>query len=86
MNVRNCRKCGAIFNYVMGPIICPACRDAMEAKFKEVETAYKVDRATLLKQLQQSPDAITSISQQALNEKVAKFLVENNTANLVSKK
>ena len=32
MNVRNCRKCGAIFNYVMGPIMCPACRDALEAK------------------------------------------------------
>lgn len=37
MNVRNCKKCGKIFNYVMGPIICPACREASEAKFQEVK-------------------------------------------------
>lgn len=38
MNVRNCRKCGKLFNYVMGPITCPACREALEDKFKEVKS------------------------------------------------
>ena len=42
MNVRNCRKCGTIFNYVMGPIVCPACREALEEKFKEVNEAYEI--------------------------------------------
>ena len=37
MNVRNCRKCGKIFNYVLGPIMCPRCRDEQEAKFQEVK-------------------------------------------------
>ena len=37
MNVRNCRKCGRIFNYVAGPPICPACREAEEEKFQEVK-------------------------------------------------
>lgn len=37
MNVRNCRKCGRIFNYVMGPIMCPRCREDQEAKFQEVK-------------------------------------------------
>lgn len=37
MNVRNCRKCGKLFNYVSGPPICPACREAEEAKFQEVK-------------------------------------------------
>lgn len=37
MNVRNCRKCGKIFNYVVGPFICPSCREAQEAKFQEVK-------------------------------------------------
>lgn len=37
MDVRNCRKCGRVFNYVMGPIICMRCRDEMEAKFQEVK-------------------------------------------------
>lgn len=37
MNVRNCRVCGKIFNYLSGPPVCPACRDAAEAKFQEVK-------------------------------------------------
>ena len=37
MDVRNCRKCGRVFNYVMGPITCPRCRDEMEAKFQDVK-------------------------------------------------
>ncbi len=37
MNVRNCRKCGKMFNYVMGPFICPVCRDKGEAEFQKVK-------------------------------------------------
>lgn len=37
MNVRNCRKCGKIFNYVTGPSICPQCREAQEARFQDVK-------------------------------------------------
>lgn len=37
MNVRNCRKCGRIFNYVAGPPVCPSCREKLEEKFQEVK-------------------------------------------------
>ncbi|MCM1134292.1 MAG: flagellar protein [Clostridium sp.] len=37
MNVRNCKKCGRIFNYVIGPVICPRCKEGLEAKFQEVK-------------------------------------------------
>lgn len=37
MNVRNCRSCGRIFNYLAGPPICQRCREEMEAKFQEVK-------------------------------------------------
>lgn len=37
MNIRNCRVCGRIFNYVSGPSTCPVCRDSLEAKFQEVK-------------------------------------------------
>ena len=37
MNARNCRKCGKLFNYVSGPPICMACREALEKKFQEVK-------------------------------------------------
>ena len=37
MNVRNCRGCGRIFNYVAGPMMCQVCREGLEAKFQEVK-------------------------------------------------
>ncbi|MBE5883558.1 MAG: flagellar protein [Lachnospiraceae bacterium] len=37
MNVRNCRNCGRIFNYVMGPFLCPRCREKLEEKFQIVK-------------------------------------------------
>ena len=40
MEVRNCRKCGRIFNYVAGMPICPACRERIEEKFQEVKKRY----------------------------------------------
>ncbi|MBO6149062.1 MAG: flagellar protein [Lachnospiraceae bacterium] len=37
MDVRNCRKCGRIFNYIAGPHICPACAEKMEEDFQKVK-------------------------------------------------
>lgn len=37
MNVRNCRRCKRLFNYVAGPVLCAKCREEMEAKFQEVK-------------------------------------------------
>ncbi len=37
MNVRNCRRCKRLFNYVTGPYLCPQCREDMEKKFQEVK-------------------------------------------------
>lgn len=37
MNVRNCRNCGRIFNYVAGPALCPHCREELEKKFQQVK-------------------------------------------------
>jgi len=36
MDVRNCRTCGRMFNYLGGPPICPVCRKATEEKFMKV--------------------------------------------------
>lgn len=37
MDVRNCKTCGRLFNYLGGPAICPACQGAIEEKFREVK-------------------------------------------------
>lgn len=37
MNVRNCKRCGRIFNYVMGPHLCPKCVAEQEEIFQGVK-------------------------------------------------
>ncbi|MCM1101281.1 MAG: flagellar protein [Clostridium sp.] len=37
MDVRTCKECRRIFNYLTGPVICPSCKDKLEEKFQEVK-------------------------------------------------
>ncbi|MFP3153672.1 flagellar protein [Lachnospiraceae bacterium ZAX-1] len=37
MEVRNCKGCGRLFNYLSGPPLCPACVKALEDKFFQVK-------------------------------------------------
>ncbi|MCR5108727.1 MAG: flagellar protein [Lachnospiraceae bacterium] len=37
MNVRNCKKCGKIFNYISGQPICQDCKKKLEDLFQKVK-------------------------------------------------
>ena len=37
MDVRTCKSCKRIFNYLSGPVICPSCVEKLEEKFKVVK-------------------------------------------------
>lgn len=37
MDVRNCKNCGKLFNFVSGPPICNGCNKKLEDKFAEVK-------------------------------------------------
>lgn len=37
MDVRNCKSCGKLFNYMGGKPICDDCKRALENKFQEVK-------------------------------------------------
>ena len=52
------------------------------AKLSELSQMYQIDAGTMIKQLSHTPGVFNALSQQALNEKVTKFLAENNTAKL----
>jgi len=51
-------------------------------KLNELSSMYQMDTATMVRQLSQTPGVFNALSQQALNEKVTQFLIENNTAKL----
>lgn len=50
----------------------------LEAKFAQLGAAYGLKPQDLIKQLGQNPEILASISQQAMNDKVREFLIENN--------
>lgn len=61
MNVRNCRKCGRIFNYVIGPPICPVCKEAMQAKFQQVKDYIRENKTASIPMI--SKDCEVEVSQ-----------------------
>lgn len=50
----------------------------LEAKFAQLGAVYGLKPQDLIKQLGQNPEMLASISQQAMNDKVREFLMENN--------
>ena len=75
MDVRNCRKCGRIFNYVMGPIMCPACVEAQEAKFQTVKTYIRENPGVGVPEVARECDVETSQIYQWLREERLQLVV-----------
>lgn len=68
MNVRNCRICGRIFNYLSGPPVCPACREAAEAKFQEVKDYIREHRGVGMSEVAEACDVDPAQIRQWLRE------------------
>ncbi|MCL2253828.1 MAG: flagellar protein [Lachnospiraceae bacterium] len=48
MNVRHCRYCKKLFNHVMGPPICPLCKDEKEREFQKVKKFVQDNRGAAI--------------------------------------
>lgn len=73
MNVRNCRKCGKIFNYALGPIMCPQCREGLEKQFKDVKSYIQDHPGCGIKEVSEACDVDTTQIQQWLREERLQF-------------
>lgn len=56
MNIRNCRVCGRIFNYLSGPPVCQVCRENLEAKFQEVKEYIREHRGVGISEVAEACD------------------------------
>ena len=74
MNVRNCRKCGRLFNYISGPSWCPACREQMEVKFQEVKEYIRENPGVGIKQVSEACDVEPAQINQWLREERLELL------------
>ena len=57
-----------------------------DSKMESLSNMYQMDRETFTKYMLKNPGMINGLSQQVLNEKVMKFLSENNKVNFVKSK
>ena len=57
-----------------------------DEKLDSLAAMYQMDRETFAKYMMKNPGMLNGLSQQVLNEKVMKFLKENNTVNFVKSK
>ena len=82
MEVRNCRGCGRIFNYVAGPHLCQICREKMEVKFQEVKEYIRANPGVGMREVSEPCDVEMSQIQQWLREE--RLEVTENSAIFIS--
>lgn len=82
MNIRNCRGCGRIFNYVAGPFLCQVCKEKMEVKFQEVKEYIRSHPGVGIREVSDACDVEASQIQQWLREE--RLEVTENSAIFLS--
>ncbi len=68
MNVRNCKMCGRLFNYIAGAPVCPACKEELENKFQEVKKYIQDNRNVSVKQVSEECDVDEALIRQWVRE------------------
>jgi len=72
MDVRNCKGCGKLFNYLTGPPLCPACAQALDLRFEEVkEYVYDHPGAGMQEVSEEKEVSITQIKQWIREERLS---------------
>ncbi|MDF2539022.1 MAG: hypothetical protein K0S76_2043 [Herbinix sp.] len=72
MDVRNCKGCGRLFNYVSGPPLCPACSKALDTKFEEVkEYVYDHPRVGIQEVSEELEVSVSQIRQWIREERLS---------------
>ncbi len=73
MNVRNCRKCGKLFNYIMGVPICLACREKLEETFQVVKKYIRENKLADIKEVAEACEVEATQIQQWIREERLEF-------------
>ena len=72
MEVRNCRGCGRLFNYLQGQPLCPGCLAELEEKFQEVKEYLRVHPKAPLNEIAETNEvSVKQIKQWVREERLA---------------
>ncbi len=63
MEIKNCRSCGRLYNYVSGSYynhLCPGCRDSLEEKFQQVKAYIEENKTATVVEISEANDVTTA--------------------------
>ncbi len=78
MEVRNCKGCGRLFNYLQGQQLCPACLAELEDKFQKVKDFLKENPNAPLNVVSEENDVSVKQIKQWVREERLTFTEESN--------
>lgn len=73
MDVKNCKRCRRLFNYIGGQPICPQCREELEKKFQEVKKYLFDNRNSTIRDVVENCDVEESQVRQWVREERLEF-------------
>ena len=73
MDVRSCRSCGKLFNYLQGPPICQSCRQKLEDKFMEVKEYVRANDSATMQEIAEAMDVTVKQIKQWVREERLTF-------------
>lgn len=73
MNVRNCKRCGKMFNYIVGDPICPECKAKLEEKFQEVKKFVQENKTAAMQEICDTCDVDSKLVKQWVREERLQF-------------
>ena len=73
MDVKNCRKCGKLFNYISGMPICQGCKDKNEEVFQQVKKYIRENPRADIREVSAECEVETGQIQQWIREERLEF-------------
>ena len=71
MEVRNCKLCGRLFNYIGGVPVCAACKEELEKKYVQVKEYVRDNRSATMYEISEANDVtIQQINQWVREERL----------------
>ena len=73
MDVKNCRKCGKLFNYISGMPICQGCKEKNEEVFQKVKKYIRENPRADIREVSMECEVETGQIQQWIREERLEF-------------
>lgn len=80
MEVRNCRSCRRLFNYLGGQQICPECKEKIEKRFYAVKEYIRENPHARMQQIADANEVTVQQLQQWVREERLQFSSDSDIA------